>query len=270
MKAQAFIMDTFTSVPFSGNPTGVICSEDGLKPDVMLSVAREFNYPVTAFIKKRAGADNAYDIRYFTPETEIPACGHATLASAEAVRCLADITGVVFYTASSNVIEATATEGYVMMRYPRCELGDIPGYEKVVRCLNTAGWKYLGYAPQLETLFIEMDDPGLLKAIKPDFDRMREISEEIKEVVVTSVSDVPGYDYLLRSFCPWIGINEDPVTGSVHTVLGGFWKNRLNKSSLRAFQASERGGEIRIEVSGDHIGIGGQTVMVMKGELTIA
>lgn len=270
MKLPIWLIDTFTSIPFRGNPTAVCCSNEELAGQTMQSVAHELNCPVTAFIKTKTGVAGAYDIRYFTPVTEIPACGHATLAS------VAFITqgknknvNITFYTANGIAIETTTNSDLIMMSYPVYQMNNCAVSNEMMDALHLKMYRMAGYSTNLETLFIEIDSPGILRTIQPDYQKLVRCGDQVKEVVVTWASGDEDYDYLLRSFCPWIGIDEDPVTGSVHSVLGNFWKERLGKNNMVAYQASARGGEIFIRAFDNNVEIGGRSVIFLKGEITV-
>jgi PhzF family phenazine biosynthesis protein len=269
MKLPVAFIDSFTSVPFKGNPTAVCTTSENLDSELMLSIASEINCPVTAFIKQITGDGSSYDIRYFTTMTEIPACGHATLAAAKTVLSAKQTSAVNFCTVEKINIKAISEGSNILMTYPAYVMEDFLVSPELLSSLHLTGFKTAGYCPQLETLFIEVDDPATLKNIQPDFSRLVESSDLIIEVVITSASDLSQFDYLLRSFCPWIGINEDPVTGSVHSVLANFWKKRIGKEVMKAYQASSRSGEVLIKAFDDHTEIGGQAVIVFQGELTI-
>lgn len=270
MRLQTFILDTFTSSPFSGNPTGVCCPILKIDASLMLSIAQELNFPVTAFIRERNDSSvNEFDIRYFTPTTEIPACGHATLASAKVVSIILSYKKAKFHTRSGITIKTSQEGNLTTMQYPLYDLEKISPPEKILHGLGISSCKTAGYSTPLETLFIEVQSPDLLRSIKPNFAKLLAARNTIKEVVITSVSDNPQYDYLLRSFCPWIGIDEDPVTGSVHSVLAGFWASRLNKTVMNVYQASLRGGELSVKLLHDHVEIGGKTVTILEGSVLI-
>lgn len=264
----AFI-DTFTSVPFKGNPTAVCLAEYELENHVMLALAKEINYPVTAFIRQRNDY-HQFDIRYFTVTTEIPACGHATLAAARMLMDRnAEMQRVQFFTAGKMTIETILEGSIIMMTYPAYTIRGLEFSQNVLSSLQLKDFQTAGYCSELETLFVEIKDPHMLRTLQPDYERLLASDNTIKEVVVTSVSDSQDFDYLLRSFCPWIGINEDPVTGSVHSVLANFWKKRLRKDTLRAYQASPRGGELLIKAFEGYTQIGGNSVVILRGELTV-
>jgi PhzF family phenazine biosynthesis protein len=265
MTVPVYIIDTFTSVAFRGNPTGVCLLPEPVSDQTQLAIAKELNFPVTAFIVP----DGRNNIRYFTPLTEIPACGHATLAAARVTFDRQNADQITFYTINGVAIGITLQNGIIVMTYPRYELEATTINKDLLESLSITGFVSAGICNELETLFIELDSAAVLRAIQPDYKKMVASDPFIKEVVITSVADTRDYDFLLRSFCPWIGIDEDPVTGSVHAVLANFWKQRLHKSKLKAYQCSERGGELLITAFDDKVELGGKTVVLMKGEMTI-
>ena len=267
MIATIFFLDTFTTKAFTGNPTPVCCSNSHLDKPVMQSIAAELNLPVTAFVFKKEKASH-YDIQYFTPITEIPACGHATLAAARVLMQADNVSQLTFHTGRGLAIDAYLKDDAIMMSYPRYEWQKSDVAMETMKSLGIDTYKSAAFSPELETLFIELDNGDLLRKIQPDFIRLTNSSDHIKEVVITSAPDSPQYDYLLRSFCPWIGIDEDPVTGSVHSVLGPYWQQRSNKSNLTAYQASARGGVLLINAFDNRVDIGGHSVIIMKGEMS--
>lgn len=267
MRSDIFYVDSFASTPFTGNPTPVCYTNTGLQPETMQSIAAELNLPVTAFITKRNQQAGEYDIHYFTAIAEIPACGHATLASARIAMMYDKTDKVIFHTAEGLAIAAIAKEDVIMMSYPRYEWRSTTVDKETLASLGISTYRSAAFSPELETLFIELESADQVRKIQPDFPRLTKSSNTIMEVVITAASDDPKYDYLLRSFCPWIGIDEDPVTGSVHSVLGAFWQQRFNKTDLRAWQASARGGELRINAFEDRTEIGGATTIILKGEI---
>lgn len=266
MKRNIFFVDSFTATPFKGNPTSVCVTDRLPAVSEMQAIASELNLPVTAFISP-AKKSGHFDIRYFTPVTEIPACGHATLASSKIAMMQEKTVTITFITRQGLNLKAVAQQDYILMRYPRFEWQKSNPEKETLDSLGIFSFLAAAYSPELETLFIEMDSADELRKIQPDYLRMKKSSDIIKEVVITCASDEAEFDYLLRSFCPWIGIDEDPVTGSVHSVLGSYWQHELKKNVLRAYQASQRGGEILINAFDDRIEIGGQSVIIMRGEM---
>lgn len=269
MNVSTWIIDAFTTKAFSGNPTAVCVIAQALDPERMLSIAREINFPVTAFIQKHSVSSDTYDIRYFTSVTEISACGHATLAAAKFVFSNEKCHDLQFHTINKTIIKTFLDGETIFMAYPHFELEEILLDDELPAALHLDHYKCLGYSSPLETLFLEVENPDMLKSVQPDYQRLVKSNHFIKEVVLTSISDDQRYDYFLRSFCPWIGIDEDPVTGSVHSVLGKFWQLRLKKHGLKAYQASSRGGELIINVFNDRVEIGGEAVIILKGEFIL-
>ena len=264
MQIETRIIDTFTSIPFKGNPTAVCQATDNLDDDSMLSIAAEFNFPVTAFLKQTD--ERALEIRYFTPIIEIPACGHATLAAAKfLLDCSPGLKRVSFKTITGIIIEANIESSRIYLSYPVYHLKpfDIP--PDLSRSVGVSDFINCGYSIELESLFLEVESSSIVRSIEPDYEKMKESTDEIKEIVIMSPSEDQKYDFVLRSFCPWIGINEDPVTGSIHSVLGPFWQKRLGKHSMTAYQASTRGGEVFVRVNDQHVELGGESVIVLKG-----
>lgn len=266
MQVPVFLIDTFTAEKDKGNPTAVCLLYSPMAPGNMQSIAKELAVPVTAFVELTDEPAAITPIRYFTGITEIPACGHATLAAAEVVLKLSAAEKATFKTIAGIAIEVKRVDGVIVLTYPRYHLKEITVPEGVLQSLSLPQYASAGFCAELETLFIELESAALLRSIQPDYKQMVQGSNDIKEVVITSASDDERYDFLLRSFCPWIGIDEDPVTGSVHSVLAGFWKQRLGKQQLKAYQASARGGELYVTGYDDKVELGGKTVIVSVRE----
>jgi len=265
MHGYVFIIDAFTSVPYRGNPTAVCFVNDGTNSNEFLLIAAELNLPVTAFIVTTKYKDE-FKIRYFTSTTEIPACGHATLAAARILFEEHSVKAVYFTTIHDIKIKALWENDTVWLSYPVYTMKQYVLEKELMKSLGLHRYLSAGICVELETLFIELDDAITLKSVNPDYALLIKSNTDIKEVVITSLSDESRYDFMLRSFCPWIGIDEDPVTGSVHSVLAGFWKARLGKDVLSAYQASSRGGEVFVKSFEDHVELGGKSVIVLKGE----
>jgi PhzF family phenazine biosynthesis protein len=263
-----FLIDTFTKERFKGNPTSVFVLNKILSDETLQQIAAECNMPVTAFVQITETTASIYAIRYFTAITEIAACGHATLAAAKVISLLKNSYSFQFKTTEEKLLPAEISNDTIILTYPKYTTVPFAINKQLTDALSLQSFYAIGYCKELETVFIEIPDAELLWKLQPDFEKLLEI-EGMKEVVVTSASDNNQYDYLLRSFCPWIGIDEDPVTGSVHSVLAGYWSERLNKNELKAYQASERSGELFVRTLNNSVELGGNVVMVMKGELLL-
>jgi PhzF family phenazine biosynthesis protein len=256
----------FASEKFKGNPTAV-CIIDGSVPKTNMQLtAKEINLPVTVFVELQKDITSVHPLYYFTPVTEIPACGHATLAAAKVISNLHRVKQLRFITIEDKIIDTSIAGEMIVMTYPKYNAIEYIISNELAESLRLHDYHVIGICKELETLFIEINESSLLRAIKPDYKRLLQSNNEIKEIVITSPSDDESHDYLLRSFCPWIGIDEDPVTGSVHSVLAGYWGKKLSKKNLRAYQASERGGEIFVTAFDDKVELGGNAVVIMEGK----
>ncbi len=260
-----YLVDTFTSAKFKGNPAAVCILDDTVTKDDMQLIAKEINLPVTVFVELQNDIASVHHLYYFTVVTEIPACGHATLAAAKAIAMKCKAKQLRFITIEDKIITTTIADEMVVMSYPKYEAVEYKASNELLESLGLNECHVIGICKELETLFIEINEPSVLRTVKPDYKKLMQSNHEIIEVVITSRSDDERYDYLIRSFCPWIGIDEDPVTGSVHSVLAGYWANKLNKQQLKAYQASERGGELFVTNFDNKVEIGGQAVLTMEG-----
>jgi PhzF family phenazine biosynthesis protein len=267
MNIPFFIVDTFSQVPFRGNPTGVCMLDQPLDASSMLSIAQELQFPVNAFIQKKEGTH--FSIQYYTPVTEIPACGHASLAAAKVVFDLEKNKQIRFSTIEGIEIDVEQDSEIIWMRYPRYELEEWKLNPEVLASLGLKNHVRIGFCKALESLFIEIAEPEILRTLQPDFYKLVVADSSLKEVVVMSGSDDPEFDFSLRSFCPWIGIDEDPVTGSVHSVLAHYWQQKLQKNQLKAFQCSQRGGEVYVTALPNHVELGGKVVVLVEGKINL-
>jgi PhzF family phenazine biosynthesis protein len=262
-----YLIDAFASETFKGNPTAVCMVDSSVSKTTMQQIAKEINLPVTVFVSLQKDLNAVHPLYYFTSLIEIPACGHATLAAAKMVSFKTHLKQLRFITIEGKMITAEITGSSIVMSYPKYHTVEYKAGEELAESLGLNDYVVIGFCKELDTLFIEVADPGVLRMVKPDYQKLISSANDIMEVVITSRSDNKRYDYLLRSFCPWIGINEDPVTGSVHSVLAGYWTNKLNKyQQLKVYQASERGGELFVTGFDDKVQLGGETVLVMEGE----
>lgn len=254
----------FTGKNAKGNATGVCVLENELPEAQMLSIAKELDYPVTAFIQKGKPDRHNYAIRYFTPLMEITVCGHASLAASKVIFSIEDSINAILYTVNGSTVTAAKKGDLVMLAYPRYELQPITVSGKLLHSLGLNEYATAGWCTELGCIFIELNDAGVLRKVQPVFKQLLEYGNGIEEIVITAASDQPEYDYLLRAFCPWIGIDEDPATGSVHSILAHFWQKRLNKKHLNVYQASEAGGEAFITAFEQHVGLSGRVEFIVQ------
>ncbi|OJJ22829.1 hypothetical protein BKI52_00320 [marine bacterium AO1-C] len=264
-----YLLDTFADVPFQGSPTPVCMLSELLDAPTMHQLAQELNAPVTAFVKP-SDVEGDFMIRYFTTEGEIPACGHATLGAAFVLLTQeTSFNKIKFVTIEGIRPKAQITNDLTYIEYPRFPhtIIDIP--PKLLEALGMPTPLTHFYSSELQSLFIELDNPNEVNRIQPNFELLKQSTDDIKEVVVMSKSNDEAFDFILRSFCPWIGINEDPVTGSIHSVLGPYWQKQTNKSDFAVYQASERGGKIFVKTFDDHVALGGHCKILVAGKLLL-
>jgi PhzF family phenazine biosynthesis protein len=266
MAGHYYLLDTFTREKFKGNPTPVCILAKPLPVQTMYSLAKEFNAPVTAFVDPIDKTEN-FKIRYFTTTDEIPACGHATLGAAFVLHKQTRRDKITFETTDNLQLQSRQEKEITFITYPKFQRSSIVIPIALRKALGILNSENEFYCKELQSLFIELENEFQVKAISPDFKMLKQSTDLIKEVVAMSKSENQSYDFVLRSFCPWIGIDEDPVTGSIHSVLGEFWQQRLNKNELTAYQASERGGHLIIRPLIDTVEIGGHSQIIIEGSL---
>jgi PhzF family phenazine biosynthesis protein len=258
-----FQVDAFANKPFGGNPAGV-CILPGKKSESWMQyIAREMNLSETAFLFKEK---NHYNLRWFTPATEVELCGHATLASAHILwqfGYLKPDEQVKFKTLSGLL--SAEKEGKVIVL-------DFPAQPERSASMPAGLKEALGITPkhvginQFDYL-LELDSEQMVRNLQPDFALLKQVQS--RGIIVTARADSDQTDFVSRFFAPAVGIDEDPVTGSAHCCLGPYWAKKLNKKLLIGYQASERGGFVRIEIKEDRVRLGGTAVTIFKGEITV-
>ena len=262
MPLDLWLIDAFTDHPFAGNPAGV-CLLAAPRPDEwMQALAREMNQAETAFLLP--GGDG-YQLRWFTPAVEVDLCGHATLASAHYLweaRRLKPRETARFGTRSGK-LTARKASGWITLDFPAtpAEPCDPPPY--LLDAFHAPAAQVL--QSKFDYLLV-LDDPESLRTLVPDWRLLRGVAT--RGVIVTAPSDVSGVDFISRFFAPGAGVDEDPVTGSAHCALAPYWAARLNRKELIGYQASPRGGTVRVEHAGERVLLGGKAVTVVKGKLS--
>jgi PhzF family phenazine biosynthesis protein len=261
MRTPIFQVDAFTTRRFSGNPAAVMPMVSFLDDSILQAIAAENNLSETAFLIPEAGG---YRLRWFTPTTEVPLCGHATLASAAVVmeRLEPGRSAVVFQSASGPLAVNRAAGGYVMDFPSRpsepistpAGLAEVLGVDPVDVFVNAFNYMAL------------LGSAEVLCELAPDMAALARLDRS--GVIVTALGD-GIYDFVSRYFAPAKGIPEDPVTGAAHCMLTPYWSKRLGKTAFRAFQASRRGGEIICRLVGDRIELEGACVFYLEGEVEV-
>lgn len=227
----------------------------------MQDVAQEMNLSETAFVHPQSGD---YQLRWFTPAVEVTLCGHATLAAAHILwetDGLPSHAPARFHT-KSGLLTCRRKGQEIEMDFPAQPAQPATAPEGLTRALGVepcfVGRSALDY-------LVEVDSPETVRSLSPDFARLSELP--VRGVIVTSRSDLPGFDFVSRFFAPAAGVQEDPVTGSAHCTLGPYWQARLARTELVARQLSARGGVVRVRVAGDRVFLAGNAITVMRGEL---
>ena len=227
----------------------------------MQQVAREMNLAETAFLVRRA---SGFDLRWFTPTVEVDLCGHATLASAHVLWEEGELppsARASFHT-RSGVLTASRDADLIWLDFPATPSQPVSSPPEIERGLGAAPL-YVGRTPF--DYLVELESEGAVRALAPDLAALERLGT--RGVIVTARSENREYDFVSRFFAPGSGIAEDPVTGSAHCGLGPHWAARLNKRELVGYQASARGGSVRVRLEGDRALLGGQAVTVLRGEL---
>ncbi len=264
MTIPIFQVDAFTAEPFKGNPAGVCLLKAPAEASWMQNVAAEMNLAETAF---PLAEGDGFRLRWFTPAVEVKLCGHATLAAAHILWEL----GVLkpkeearFHTLS-GLLTARRVGAEIELDFPSRPVTPKPPdwAEALVGALGVKP-SFIGLSA--EDVLVELADEATVRSLRPDFAAIKTLPA--RGVIVTSRSADARFDFVSRFFVPAVGIDEDPVTGSSHCVLTPYWSQKLGKASMTAYQASARGGILRVRLDGSRVRIAGHAVTVIKGEFT--
>lgn len=265
MQTEIYQVDAFTDKIFGGNPAAV-CPLDEWLPDTTLqNIAMENNLSETAFFVPSKGNETDFDIRFFTPTTEIALCGHATLATAFTLfEHLKFHKNTIKFSSQSAKLETTKKEKGYTLNFPIWYAEKKPHTKEQIE--DILGTKILEIHQSTKTFAI-LADAQTVQTLKPDFSKIKTL-KNTKGLVITAAGGQKT-DFTSRLFAPQIGIDEDPVTGAIHCFLIPFWSKRLNKTKLNAHQASARGGELVCELKGDRVEITGQAALYLKGTIYV-
>lgn len=261
MSIEIYQIDAFTDRPFRGNPAAVCLLEEEPAEEWMQQVAREMNLSETAFL--RAG-EGGFRLRWFTPAFEVDLCGHATLASAHFLweqGILEPDREARFETRSGLLTARRKDAGWIEMSFPSQPPREGPAPDGLEKALGTG---FVACGSNGIDILVELKNEREVRELAPDITRLKGV--ECRGVIVTAAGD-SGFDFVSRFFAPRAGVDEDPVTGSAHCCLAPFWAARLGKETLRAYQVSRRGGEVRIQLQQDRVLLSGQAVTVLRGLL---
>ena len=257
-------VDAFTSIPFKGNPAGVMIVNEHFPAEKMQQLAAEMNLSESAFIIPHG---NGFNIRYFTPNREVPLCGHATLASAHMIYELGlkkANESIVFKAEGAELI-MTKQGDWIAMNFPAYPLTkmDVPSDFKAL----------IGFGPQemyssiYDWVIAVAASEAEVQNAKPDFERLK--ASGLGHLMITAAGEQPDRDFVLRVFAPLAGINEDPVTGSAHCALTPLWHAKTGKTEFNSYQLSKRTGRIKVKQLNERVEIKGQAITVFQAELKI-
>jgi len=257
-------VDAFTSIPFKGNPAGVMIVNEHFPAEKMQQLAAEMNLSESAFIIPHG---NGFNIRYFTPNREVPLCGHATLASAHMIYELGlkkANESIVFKAEGAELI-MTKQGDWIAMNFPAYPLTkmDVPSDFKAL----------IGFGPQemyssiYDWVIAVAASEAEVQNAKPDFERLK--ASGLGHLMITAAGEQPDRDFVLRVFAPLAGINEDPVTGSAHCALTPLWHAKTGKTEFNSYQLSKRTGRIKVKQLNERVEIKGQAITVFQAELRV-
>ncbi|XP_069427954.1 phenazine biosynthesis-like domain-containing protein isoform X1 [Ovis canadensis] len=286
MKLPIFIADAFTTKAFRGNPAAVCLLENKLDEDLHQKIAKEMNLSETAFIQKLHPNDNftqssCFGLRWFTPQNEVPLCGHATLASAAVLfHKIKNVNSTLTFVTMSGELKARKEEDGIVLDLPLYPAHPQKLHE-VKDLIKTAIGDTLVqdvcYSPDTKKLLVRLSDTynrSFLESLTVNTENLLQVETtgKVKGLILTLKGEPGGqtqaFDFYSRYFAPWYGVAEDPVTGSAHTVLSSYWSEQLGKKDLHAFQCSNRGGELIISLRSDgRVDIKGGTALVLEGTL---
>ncbi|MCK4895797.1 MAG: PhzF family phenazine biosynthesis protein [Candidatus Heimdallarchaeota archaeon] len=269
-------IDAFTEAPFRGNPAAICLISENYPDKTLQKIAAEMNLSETAFlyvpnineIKKL----NRFRLRWFTPQIEVKLCGHATLATSHLLFHILkiDSNSVTYETLSGELI-ASKTEDGVILDFPMNEPEITESFPTLLDALGVKTALVFAYSKGVTDVLIELNSKEIISSLKPDFEKLKRLSLrlEIRGVIVTARGG-EDYDFVSRFFAPWVGINEDPFTGSSHTILAPYWAKKLGKKEMKGYQMSERGGEITVKIlENNRVELIGKSILILKGEFFV-
>lgn len=258
------VVDAFADRPFEGNPAAVCLLDAPAPEEWMRDLAAEMNLSETAFVTP--GGDGVFGLRWLTPEVEVDLCGHATLASAhliyEAGRVSADAP-VRFDTRSGRLTVRQSGERTYTMDFPATPPAEAADLDAVAEAF---GVRPVWTGRSRFDAFVVVEDEQTVRQLAPDLGAVARL--DARGVILTARAEASSpYDVVSRFFAPGAGVPEDPVTGSAHCAIGPYWADRLGIDDLACYQASRRGGHVRVRADGDRVHLGGRAVTVLRGEL---
>jgi PhzF family phenazine biosynthesis protein len=270
MPLPIFTVDAFTDRPFAGNPAAVCLLDRERDAAWMQTLAGEMNLSETAFLRQQG---DAWSLRWFTPKAEVALCGHATLASAHVLwesGRLAPGAPALFDTLSGRLsarrAEGESETGWIELDFP--ERRESP-HADLPELFAALGVRPVYFGKNAYDYFVEVATAKEVRDLTPDFAALTKLP--VRGVIVTAAAD-PGtdHDFVSRFFAPGVGVPEDPVTGSAHCCLAPYWGEKLGKGVMVGYQASPRGGTVKVRRQGARVILAGRAVTIVAGTLAAA
>lgn len=260
MSHPFFLIDAFCDGPFTGNPAGVVLLERPEDEAWMAAFAAEVNQAETAFVVR---GDREFGLRWFTPTVEVDLCGHATLASAHALATAGWVSGdaPIAFRTKSGVLRAESSANGIALDFP-AEPAEPCAPDALIRAVAPeAVW----FGRNRFDRILELPNDAAVRAFEPDMAAIARLG--MRGLIVTARGSGGHYDFVSRFFAPQSGVPEDSLTGSAHCCLGPYWSARLGRTELVGYQASPRGGTVRVQIRGDRVGLAGGARVVVSGHL---
>jgi PhzF family phenazine biosynthesis protein len=252
------VVDSFTEVPFAGNPAAVCVLPHATTDAWMQAVAAEMNLAETAFVVRRDDGDHG--LRWFTPTVEVDLCGHATLATAHVLGVSAS-----YHTRSGVLTNRLADDGAIELDFPGTTPVPLPDPPDFSKALGVEAERIVGVSSTRDKALVELASPADVRTCVPDRAAILERGGFV--IVSAAPGDRDGIDSVSRVFAPGLGIDEDPVTGAAHCTIGPWLAARTGRSDFVGEQASARGGIVGMRVDGDRVVLRGRAVTVLEGTL---
>lgn len=271
-----FQVDAFTSHPFKGNPAAVCLLEKPASDQWLQQVAAEMNLAETAFLTPDP---HGLRLRWLTPTTEVDLCGHATVATVQVLRELHAASQLpdwiaphwkqscIQFHSRSGILTAEATASGIVLDFPATAPTPATMPEQLPAALRIEPTQVVWCGQSRFDLLLRLDSAHTIRTLQPDLPALARLP--VRGVIVTALGDAADHDFISRFFAPASGVPEDPVTGSAHCALAPFWQPQFGRNTLFGFQASSRGGHVRMDLQGDRVRLTGQAVTVFRGSLLV-
>lgn len=264
MPQTIYQVDAFTTEPFRGNPAGVCILDHEPDATWMQNVAMEMNLSETAFVFPGKGSR---DIRFYSPESEVDLCGHATLSASHIIyeTGIAKPDEEISFSSKAGILKVRKSGEWIKMNFPLFTLERVPLNENFTRITGKVPLEL--YRCSNGWILSLLANENEVRTMAPDFAAMKK--SEYGDLIVTATSSDPEFDFCVRCFAPALGINEDPVTGSANCALVPFWSIKTGKTEFISHQVSKREGILKVSLKGERVEISGQALTVLKGEMFV-